>query len=233
VWEVVTGREVARVVHESVVEHVGFDAEDRYLLTISGELLGSGDNLARASAWRPADLIDEACKRLTRNLSLTEWNQYFEKDPYRATCPDIPGHAIDILKQADGLASSGQKELAEMGFTAAVQAVGRGRDALLDNAACWLGAIDGFAVTVLPACEEAVALADQDVTAPYRDSRGVARALGGDRAGAIEDFKFFISWAKGREANAQEMSQRQAWVATLQSGGNPFDAATLKALRNR
>jgi hypothetical protein len=214
------------------VERVAFDADGRYLLTTSGEILGSSDHVARVSAWRPADLIDEICQRLTRNLNLAEWRQYLETEPYRATCPDIPGHAIDMLKQADELAGSGKRELAETGFKAAIEAVGRERDAQLANSACWFGAIDGFAGIVLPACERAVALADEGTIAPYRDSRGVARALSGDRAGAIDDFKFFIAWAKGREANAQEMSVRQAWLATLQSGGDPFDAATLKGLRN-
>jgi hypothetical protein len=233
VWEVATGREVARVVHESEVERVAFDAAGRYLLTTSGELLGLSDHVARVSPWRPGDLIEEICGRLTRNLSVAEWHQYLEGEAYRATCPDIPGHTKDMLSRADELASSGQRGLAKRGFKAAIEAVGRERDVQLANSVCWFGAVDGFADIVLPACDRAVSLAEESAVAPYRDSRGVARALGGDRAGAIEDFKFFISWAKGREASAQEMSQRQAWVATLQSGGNPFDAETLKALRNQ
>src|SRR5260370_24046255 len=100
---------MARGVHESGVEGVASDAEGRYLLMTSGEFLSSGDHVARVSAWRPADLIEEVCQRLTRNLSLAEWRQHFETEAYKATCPDIPGHAIDILKQAHELASNGQR----------------------------------------------------------------------------------------------------------------------------
>jgi WD40 repeat protein len=35
------------------------------------------------------DLIDENCRRLTRNLSPEEWNQYLPDEPYRRTCPLI------------------------------------------------------------------------------------------------------------------------------------------------
>jgi hypothetical protein len=47
------------------------------------------------------------------------------------------------------------------------------------------------------------------------------------------ELRLFISSARGREASAQEKPQRQAWVAALQSGHDPFDPETLKALRYR
>jgi hypothetical protein len=36
------------------------------------------------------DLIDEACARLTRNLTPEEWRQYLGDEPYRKTCPNLP-----------------------------------------------------------------------------------------------------------------------------------------------
>jgi WD40 repeat protein len=36
-----------------------------------------------------ADLMDDNCRRLTRNLSPEEWNQYLPDEPYRRTCPLI------------------------------------------------------------------------------------------------------------------------------------------------
>ena len=170
---------------------------------------------------------------MTRNLSIAEWRQHLEAEPYQATCPDIPGHAIDMLKQADDHAASGQRDLAEAGFTEAVRAALRQEDAEIDNAACWFGSIDGFAKIILPACQQAVALANDNMSPQYRDSRGLARALTGDRDGAIEDFKAFAAWAKTSDGNAQSALQREAWMATIQSGGNPFDAETLKALRKQ
>jgi hypothetical protein len=39
----------------------------------------------------PEDLIAEACARLTRNLTQEEWERYLGDEPYRKTCPDLPG----------------------------------------------------------------------------------------------------------------------------------------------
>jgi tetratricopeptide (TPR) repeat protein len=81
---------------------------------------------------------------------------------------------------------------------------------------CWYGALRGGAKTVLSACDTAVALAPGNVEA--RDRRGVARALTGDTAGAIEDFQAFI---KGTDS-AWRKEQRQGWIDELKEGENPF-----------
>ena len=36
------------------------------------------------------ELTDEACARLSRNLTREEWKQHFGDEPYRATCPRLP-----------------------------------------------------------------------------------------------------------------------------------------------
>jgi hypothetical protein len=51
-----------------------------------------------------------------------------------------------------------------------------------------------------------------------RDSRGVARALTGNTAGAIEDFQAFI---EGTDS-AQAKKRRQGWIDALKKGENPF-----------
>jgi hypothetical protein len=50
---------------------------------------GSEDGTARVWPWVPEDLINEACARLPRNFSQTEWQQYLGIEPYRATCPNL------------------------------------------------------------------------------------------------------------------------------------------------
>jgi WD40 repeat protein len=40
--------------------------------------------------WRPEELITEACSRLPRNLTQSEWKQYLGNEPYHPTCPDLP-----------------------------------------------------------------------------------------------------------------------------------------------
>ena len=59
--------------------------DGRYLTTVN--------NNAIARTWflRPADLVTEACARLTRNLTTEEWRQYVGDEPYRVTCPNLPG----------------------------------------------------------------------------------------------------------------------------------------------
>lgn len=102
---------------------------------------------------------------------------------------------------------------------------------VLNNRACWYGTLDGFAAVVMPACERAVQLVPADnplMAAQVRDSRGVARALTGNLRGAAEDFTFFLAhWKEGDDLRVR----RLAWLDSLKAGRNPFDKATLKALR--
>jgi hypothetical protein len=98
------------------------------------------------------------------------------------------------------------------------------------NSLCWYGTLWNQAAEVSFACERALAL-DPD-NASYRDSRGLARALLGDYDGAAADFAFFIEWSKQNDQYEPYGRRREAWLAALQAGQNPFDAATLAELRN-
>ena len=89
---------------------------------------------------------------------------------------------------------------------------------------CWSGAVHGEAKTVISACDTAVALAPGALWT--RDGRGVARALTGDTAGAIEDFQAFI---KGTDS-AEYKKQRQGWIDALKKGENPFTEKELAKL---
>jgi hypothetical protein len=104
-------------------------------------------------------------------------------------------------------------------------------DGKLSNSICRSGSIDGFAEIVLPACEHAVRLAGDEDLASFRESRGLARALTGDYAGAIEDLRFYVQWAQDNDVSEEEVAQRQAWLAELEARRNPFDEQTLESLR--
>ncbi len=99
------------------------------------------------------------------------------------------------------------------------------------NYVCWYGGLWDQAQAVMDACERAVAL--NPIDGNIRDSRGLVRSLLGQYSGAIEDFQYFIAWLTERNGSAKTISQREAWVATLEEGRNPFDAATLEALRGK
>ena len=52
-------------------------------------LLGTMNALPRFGVGS-ADLRDQACGRLTRNLSHDEWTRWFPKQAYRQVCPNLP-----------------------------------------------------------------------------------------------------------------------------------------------
>jgi formylglycine-generating enzyme required for sulfatase activity len=99
------------------------------------------------------------------------------------------------------------------------------------NSLCWLGTLAGRALQVIKACEQAVALDPRNGN--YKDSRGLARALNGDREGAIEDFKAYIDWNNANKGAEIESDKRTAWIKVLEKGKNPFDETVLKDLLNQ
>ncbi|MBM3126580.1 MAG: hypothetical protein FJZ87_16170, partial [Chloroflexi bacterium] len=94
---------------------------------------------------------------------------------------------------------------------------------------CWNGSLWGHAEDVLSACNRAVELAPDN--AGIVDSRGLARALTGDYAGAIEDFTVFVEWCEKTGGDEYYKNLRVYWISELKSGRNPFDEATLMKLR--
>lgn len=99
------------------------------------------------------------------------------------------------------------------------------------NTLCWRGALLGFAQNVVDACERAVTLAPSDSKGWARDSRGLARALTGHYSEAAADFEAFVTWSKENDAYENYGHRRETWIAELTAGRNPFDSATLAALR--
>ena len=66
----------------------------------------------------------------------------------------------------------------------------------------------------------------------WKDSRGLARALTGKTAEAIEDFEAYVKWSD----NSAHKAQRQRWIDDLRAGKPPsaiFTKEVLKQLRNQ
>ena len=95
------------------------------------------------------------------------------------------------------------------------------------NGLCWQGSLKGLVDKVISACERAVILAPENED--FRDSRGVARVLTGNRTGAIEDFQAFIE----QTDDAEERAQRQKWIFALHAGQNPLTSEELENLRDQ
>src|SRR5205085_5584741 len=69
IWDIASGREISRIRYPDTVQSVQFSDTGRSLLVHT-------DSGLTVSPWQVGDLITEACHRLTRNLSESEWRDY-------------------------------------------------------------------------------------------------------------------------------------------------------------
>jgi hypothetical protein len=79
--------------------------------------LASGD-VVTVWLWRLEDVIAEAHRRLTRNLTFEEWNRFIGDEPYRKTCPNLPIH-LSVIDATLKLARDGDQN----GFLSMAQRV--------------------------------------------------------------------------------------------------------------
>ena len=87
----------------------------------------------------------------------------------------------------------------------------------------------GFASEVMTACDRGVEESDDAIDA--YDSHGIARALAGDATSAVAEFQAAVDWSKKHGVYKPFGTSRETFIAQLQKGANPFDAATLAKLR--
>jgi WD40 repeat protein len=97
IWNAVNGQLLSQVDHRGYVQVIGFTSDAKYLVTGGGYVVSPpganltySSNFVRRWLWRPGDLIEEACGRLSRNLSSTEWNLFIPGETCRATCSKLP-----------------------------------------------------------------------------------------------------------------------------------------------
>jgi WD40 repeat protein len=84
VWETAKGTPLAQLPDAGYLDTAAFSPDGRYLLA------GYQERSAALWLWRSTDLADQACARLTRNLSREQWTRWFSKEPYRKTCANLP-----------------------------------------------------------------------------------------------------------------------------------------------
>ncbi|HEY0321385.1 MAG TPA: WD40 repeat domain-containing protein [Pyrinomonadaceae bacterium] len=83
VWEFASGREITHVEVVNTFSELDISPDGRYLA------MGCCYTIWVWPLWH-SDLIENACNRLTRNLTLEEWRQYLNEEPYSKTCPRLP-----------------------------------------------------------------------------------------------------------------------------------------------
>jgi WD40 repeat protein len=228
-WDMATHRTIGSPLtgHDAWVYSVTFSPDGNQLASSSGDHTITLRDV-NFELWK-----DRACQTANRSLSWLEWKQYLgnlEGFLYQVTCPKALVYPADAFEQAKAFALAEGTEQSLTILLQAVQMAIETDDAVLNNYVCWNGSIDGFAESVMPACERAVEL-DSD-NGGYRDSRGLARALVGAFEGAIEDFQFYIEWGQQQNRRSEErLQKRQGWIEQLKTGQSPFDEALLKELR--
>jgi WD40 repeat protein len=166
-----------------------------------------------------------------RNLNWVEWNRYFLGSLYHATFESIPvdqSVASGLIREARSFKDDGKSGEAEIRYQLAAELALRTDDALSCDEVCRRGSLDGFARVVLAAGEHAVAL--EPGIGIYHDTRGLARALVGDEAGAIDDFQAFVDWAGRNPSDASTLDERRRWLAQLRRHQNPFTPELLGRL---
>jgi WD40 repeat protein len=84
VWDGVTGTRLAQLPDMGYSRAAAFSPDGHYLLT------GYDERVAALWLWHWGDLRDQACGRLTSNLSHDEWERWFPKQRYRQICPNLP-----------------------------------------------------------------------------------------------------------------------------------------------
>jgi len=88
IWNLATGQEVARKTNASgymAIVSLAFSPDGRWVA------YSDWSEQVRVWLWQPDDLINQACSRLSRNLSQAEWETYFPPGmPYHQTCPNLP-----------------------------------------------------------------------------------------------------------------------------------------------
>jgi hypothetical protein len=100
--------------HDQAVTSVAFTPDGKALVT------AGDDGVVQVSLWHPQDLLDEACARLTHNLTPEEWRQYLGDEPYRETCPNLPqpvagteARLVDMPPGSGKVSQQGKMEVEE------------------------------------------------------------------------------------------------------------------------
>lgn len=75
---------MVRLPGENGASSIAISPDEKYIAT------AGTDGAVNLFFLKTEDLISDACKRVTRNLSKEEWQKYVATEEYRKTCPSLP-----------------------------------------------------------------------------------------------------------------------------------------------
>lgn len=88
IFDLQTGRQVAQINNYlRGIRVVRFSEDDRFIATVA---LGPELVSVRRYMVTPEQMTDDACSRLSRNLTREEWSQYIPDEPQQKTCKELP-----------------------------------------------------------------------------------------------------------------------------------------------
>lgn len=96
---------------------------------------------------------------------------------------------------------------------------------------CWYGTLFGDPARVMDSCERSIDLRRRP-SGQALSWRAAARARLGDREGAMDDLAAAVEIWDAAGARGPWYDVRREWLSRLRAGEDPFDDATLEALRN-
>jgi len=213
-------REMTRIPNRDPVSALAFSGDAEYLVV-------ANDREVRVVRWRSDDLVREACGRISRSLTPEEWKPYLNGESPTPTCPALVEHPGTLLEQAARAISEGRMQDAQSLYRRAKRAGQRPTPADWKKL-CWGGSFWGHVNDVWFACKRAVS--EEPDEPLYRDARGVARVLRGDRQGALDDFRFFLAKSAGTNIRRECRERRERWIAELERGADPFEAGEMREL---
>ncbi len=87
-WDFATGRLLRRMPYARLPHAFAIDPAGKWL-AVSGADWNAGKDVLEFASIRPDNLVADACKLASRNLTEEEWDQYLGDVPYRRTCENL------------------------------------------------------------------------------------------------------------------------------------------------
>ena len=236
--DLLDSQELIKKTCASLSQNLSIDLWQRYIgdqpyhktcdnLPLHPSFLGEGVKLAQEGKIPEAIFIYKRAKKLEPGIDLNPNTENIEQNPRQVANQFF---APTKLQQGETLAKEGKISEAVTAYKKAQKLDSELKiKAESWNLLCRFGSIFRQAKRVIFACEQALELApDAKSKASYLDSRGLARALTGDKEGAIADFKAYVN---SPDKSEEDKNQRKQWIKALEQRKNPFTDELLKELK--